>query len=129
MPATLKVDPQRRTVLSVFHGRVTGEDLIRHQDVIVADPHFQANFADIVDFSAVSLADVDDKMLTTLAGTRSIFAADVPHVIVAPTDLPHEVALKYREFARQTRHNLHVVRTVSEARRLLEDLGYRLGSE
>lgn len=129
MPATLKVDPQRRTVLSVFHGRVTGEDVVRHQDVIAADPHFQPSFADIADFSAVSFAEVDDKALSTLAGTRSIFAHDVPHVIVAPADLPYEAALKYREFARQTRPNLHVVRTLSEARQLLESLGYRLTSE
>jgi hypothetical protein len=129
MPATLKVDPQRRTVLSVFHGRVTGKDVVRHQDVIAADPHFQPSFADIVDFSAVSITDVDDKALSTLAGTRSIFDDGVPHIIVAPANLPYEAATKYREFARQSRPNLHVVRTLREAQELLDGLGYRLMSK
>ncbi len=129
MPATLKVDPQRRTVLSVFHGRVTGDDIVKHQNVIAADPHFQANFADIVDFSAVSVTEIDDKALGTLAGKHSIFDDGVPHVIVAPANLPFAAAMKYRDLSRQSRPNLHVVRTLGEARQLLDQLGYRLTSD
>ena len=129
MPATLKVDPQRRTVLSVFYGQVTSMDVLLHQSVILADPHFQPNYADVTDFSSVSMTVVDDSVLTTLAASRSIFDGDAPHVIIAPADLPYETALKYRELARQSRPHLHVVRTMGEARELLDKLGYRLMSE
>ncbi len=115
MPAVLKVDPQRRIVFSTFHGDVSGEDILRHGKVILADPHFQSNFADVVDFSSISIANVDDTALKTLAGTQSIFERGVPHVIIAPADLPYEMAVKYRDIAQKSRPNLHVVRTVAEA--------------
>jgi hypothetical protein len=60
-----------------------------------------------------------------LAGTRSIFDAHVPHVIVAPGDMSHDLASKYRDLARQSRPNLHIVRTLDEARELLDKLGYQ----
>ncbi len=126
MPAVLKVDPQRRIVLSTFHGHVTSEDVLRHQGLVLADPHFQSNFADVVDLSAISVAEVDNAALKTLAGTRSIFEPHVPHVIIAPADLPYEMAVQYRQLAQTSRPNLHVVRTPAEARELLDRLGYRL---
>jgi hypothetical protein len=124
MPAVLKIDPQRRIVVSAFFGYVTGPDLLSQQSKILDDPHFQSNFADLTDLSLVSVADIDDGVLTKLAGTRSVFDSDVPHVIVAPADLPYEKAVKYRELARDSRRNLHVVRTLGEARELLAKLGY-----
>ena len=129
MPAVLKIDPLRRIALSTFHGYVTGQDVISHQSVLLADPRFQSDFADVVDLSSVSGTAVDDSALGTLAGSASIFDADVPHVVIAPADLPHELALKYRELARRSRPNLHVVRTLDDARALLERLGYRLTDE
>jgi hypothetical protein len=126
MPIVLKIDPQRRIVSSTFHGRVTSEELLRHRRTIIADPHFQKNFADVVDLSAVSIMAVNDAAMGTLAAGRSAFDDGVPHIIIAPVDLPHELAVKYRDLARQSRPNLHVVRTVVEARELLESLGYQL---
>ena len=124
MPAVLKIDPQRRIVVTAFFGYVRGEDVLGQQKRILDDPHFQPAFADVVDLSSVSVAAIDDSVLKTLAGTKSIFDDGVPHVIVAPADLPHERALKYQEVARDSRRNLHVVRTLGEARELLEKLGY-----
>jgi hypothetical protein len=126
MPIVLKIDPQRRIVSSTFHGQVTSEELLRHRRTITADPHFQADFADVVDLSAVSIVAVNDFTLGTLAADRSVFDDGVPHIIIAPVDLPHELALKYRDLAKQTRPNLHVVRTIAEAQKLLESLGYQL---
>ncbi len=126
MPAVLKIDPQRRIVLTTFHGHVTGEDLVRQQAVILADPRFETSFADVVDFSSVSVAAIDESALTSLAGTSSIFGPNVPHVIVAPADLQYELAVKYRVLTQKSRPNLHVVRTLAEAQQLLDGLGYRL---
>ncbi len=126
MPAVLKVDPQRRIVLSTFHGHVTSEDMLRQQEVIQTDPHFQSNFADVVDLSSMSVPDVDEAALRSLAGSRSIFDPGVPHVVIAPADVPYEMALKFRDLARKSRPNLHVVRTLADAQEILEKLGYRL---
>jgi hypothetical protein len=129
MPAVLKVDPRRRIVLSGFYGNVTAQDILRHQAVILADPHFRPDFADVVDLSSASGAFVDESALAALAGTKSIFDPDVPHVIVVLADLMWEVAVKYRDLVRETRPNLHVVRTLTEARELLDKLGYRFMPE
>lgn len=126
MPAVLKIDPQRRIALSTFHGYVTGADVLRHRSVILADPYFEPSFADVVDLSGISFADVDESVLKTLAGAGSVFAPETPHVIIAPGDLPHEIALKYRDLAQHSRPNLHVVRSLAEARELLHKLGYVL---
>ena len=126
MPAVLKIDPQRRIVSSTFHGQVTSEEVLLHQRAITADPYFQPDFADVVDLSAVASLTVNDSALGALAGGRSVFNEDAPHVIIAPVDLPYKTAIKYRDLARQTRKNLHVVRTLAEAQDLLESLGYQL---
>ncbi len=74
----------------------------------------------------MSVADVPEAALRTLAGTRSIFDSGVPHVIIAPADLLCELALKFRDLAQKSRPNLHVVRTLADAQEILNGLGYRL---
>ena len=124
MPAVLKIDRRRRIVSSTFLGLLTGDELLRHQQAIVADPDFRPGFADLVDLSAVT--DVDERCLTLLADSKSVFDPAAPHVVVAASDVPHNLALQYRNLARISRPNLHVVRTMAEARELLQRLGYRI---
>lgn len=111
---------------STFFGEVTGQDLLQHRARIKADPLFDPAFAEIVDFSGVSMVSVTELALNALAGTESLFGKDVPHVVVTPADLPMSMALKYRDSVRETRPNFHVVRTVEEAQQLLHQLGYSL---
>ena len=124
MPAVLKIDRQRRIVSSTFFGDVSGSDLLHHRDRIKADPEFSSNFAEIVDFSGVSMLSVTKSALSMLASTESLFDKDVPHVVVTPADLPMSLALEYRDKVRETRPNFHVVPTIDEARKLLRQLGY-----
>ncbi len=126
MPAVLKIDARRRIVSTTFHGQVTTEELVRHGETILANARFRNDFADLIDLSSVSITAINEDALRALATGPSIFGPDVPHVIIAPTDLPHELAMKYRDLSRQTRPNLHVVRTLQEARDLLARLGYEL---
>ena len=126
MPAVLKIDRQRRIVSSTFFGDVTGEELLRHRDRILADPDFDPQFAEVVDFSAIKAMTVPPDALAKLASTESLFSKDALHVVVTPADLPLAMALQYREQVRKTRPNFHVVRTIAEARELLHELGYNL---
>src|SRR5260370_211430 len=112
MPAVLKIDPQRGVVCSTFHGQVTDEQLLQHRARIQADPHFNPDFAEIVDFSAALPGSISDGTLATLAGSKSLFSESVPHVIVAPAELPFVLAERYREFARGSGRSLFVVRSL-----------------
>jgi hypothetical protein len=126
MPAVLKIDRQRRVVSSTFYGNVTGDDLLRHGARIKADPEFNPAFAEIVDFSGIHAITVPPEALERLASTESLFHHDAPHIVVTPADLPMNLALQYRDRVRETRPNFHVVRTVAEAKELLQRLGYDL---
>lgn len=110
--------------MSTFYGEVTGENLLQHRATIVADPEFNPDFAEIVDFSAVNLVSVPESALAQLALSESVFHRHVPHVVVTPAALPAGLALKYRDIARDSRPNFYVVRTLDEARALLQKLGY-----
>lgn len=111
---------------STFFGNVTGDDLLRHGARIKADPEFNPEFAEIVDFSGIRAINIPQEALAELASTESLFSKDAPHVVVTPADLPRSMAMKYREQVRETRPNFHVVRTIAEARDLLHELGYNL---
>ena len=120
MPVVLKIDPRRRVVDSAFYGKVTDEELLGHRSTIASDPHFNPNFSEIVDFTAVTHLEVSDATLAAMANTQSLFSDSVRHIVVAPADLAFHLAGKYKLFARDTRHNLLVVRTRVEAYRLLD---------
>lgn len=121
MPNVLKIDVRRKLVYSSFYGDVTGPELMAHGPRILAEPYFNANYDEIVDFSDVRQTLVNEGTLAAMAGAKSIFSSGSLHIIVAPSDLPFEMAQKYQELAQRTRANLFVVRTLAEAYNLLQD--------
>jgi hypothetical protein len=121
VPSVLKIDVRRKLVYSSFYGDVTGPELIAHGPRILAEPYFRASYDEIVDFSDVRQTLVNEATLAAMAGAKSIFSAESIHIVVAPSDLPFEMARKYQELAQRTRANLFVVRTLSEAYDLLQE--------
>lgn len=119
MPAVVKIDRQRKLVCSTFYGEVNDEELLRHRLAIAADPDFDPDFSEIVDFSGVTLPAISESTLAAMAGLKSVFSESVPHVVVAPADLPFQLARRYQGLARATRPNLFVVRSLQEAYKLL----------
>ena len=119
MPAVLKIDPQRRIVLSTFYGEVTGAELLRHRETIATDPDFDPNFADVVDFTGVTHTAFSEKTVVALAASPSLFDPASPHVIVAPNDLPFQLAMRFREIAGSGRQIVKIVRSMQEAYEML----------
>lgn len=120
MPSVLKIDLRRRLVYSSFYGKVTGDELASHSHRILADPYFSADFDEIVDFTDVRQTLVNEATLAAMAGARSIYGPSSLHIVIAPSDLPFDLAVRYQKLAQQTRPNLFVVRTTEEAYRLLD---------
>ena len=119
MPAVLKIDRRRRLVSSSFYGEVTSSDLLTHAQSIRSDTEFDPAFDELVDFSAVKQTQISEATLAALAGSKSLYSDSSLHVIVAPEDMPHELATRYQVMARATRPNLYVVRNLAEAYELL----------
>jgi hypothetical protein len=119
MPVVLKIDPQRRVVYSAFYGKLSEAEVIDHRMQIAADPDFKPHFSEIVDFSAVTEAEISDATLGALAANPSLYDASVLHIVVAPAEPLFQVANKYKQLAEASRPNLFVVRTRAEAYQLL----------
>jgi len=121
MPVVLKIDPHRKVVYSAFYGEVTDAEVLGHGKAISSDPDFNPDFSEIVDFSSVTNAAISESTLAALAANPSLFKSSVVHVVVAPNDALFQLVSKYKDFAQSSRPNLFVVRTRSEAYRLLPD--------
>lgn len=119
MPVVLKIDPQRKVVYSTFYGEVTDAEILGHGKAIASDPDFNPEFSEIVDFTSVTNAAVSESTLAALAADPSLFKSSVVHIVVAPNDALFQLVSKYKDFAQSSRPNLFVVRTRSEAYRLL----------
>jgi hypothetical protein len=120
MPVVLKIDSRREVVYSSFYGRVTGDELVNHRSTIAADPDFNRNFNEIVDFVDVIELVISDQTLQGMAGTESLFSDSALHIIVAPEDLEFQLASKFKLLAQETRPGVRIVRTRAEAYRLLK---------
>ena len=119
MPVVLKIDPQRRVVYSAFYGRITDAELSGHRSAIARDPDFNPQFSDIVDFSAVTETNISEQTIAQMAASTSLFRSSVQHIIVASGEPMQSLAKKFKQFARDSRPNFHVVRTRAEAYKLL----------
>ena len=119
MPVILKIDPRRRVVYSTFYGRLTDQEILDHRSSIASDSNFNREFSEIVDFSAVTEVAVSESTLARLAGTQSLYSPSVQHIVVAPDNTTSKLANHFKELAKQSRPNLHVVRSRAEAYKLL----------
>ena len=119
MPVVLKIDARRKVVYSAFYGKIDDAQVAGHRSAIASDPDFSPDFNEIVDFTAVTAADLSESTLAAMAQEASLFSDSVLHIVVAPADLLFHLAGKYKGFARTSRRNLFVVRTRAEAYQLL----------
>jgi hypothetical protein len=122
--AVLKIDRQRRIVISTFFGAVTDELLLRHGKTIAEHEDFDPSFADIVDFTGAQTGAIAEATLQSIAQAKSLFKPDVPHVIIAPSNEMAVVARKYQQITAASRPKLFVVRTLKEGYQLLALQGY-----
>jgi hypothetical protein len=106
-------------VYSTFYGKITDQELLEHGSTIASDPDFNRDFSEIVDFSAVTEPNISEAALSRMAGSQSLYSESVLHIVVAPADLAFQLASQFKTFAKETRHNLLVVRTRAEAYKLL----------
>jgi hypothetical protein len=119
MPVVLKIDPHRKVVYSAFYGEVTEAEVLGHGNAISSDPDFNPDFSEIVDFSSATNAAISESTLAALAANPSLFKSSVVHIVVAPGEALFQLVSKYKDLAQSSRPNLFVVRTRSEAYRLL----------
>ena len=119
MPVVLKIDTRRQVVYSAFYGKITDQEMLSHRSRIAGDADFQPRFSEIIDFSAVTDADVSEQTVAALAANPSLYSEAALHIVVAPEDSFFRLASKFKELARSSRPNFFIVRTRAEAYQLL----------
>ncbi len=119
MPVVLKIDPRRHVVYSAFYGMISDEEVLSHRSRIASEPDFQPHFSEIIDFSAVTRADVSEQTVAALAANPSLYGESAIHIVVAPDDSVFRMASKFKQLARSSRPNFFIVRTRAEAYQLL----------
>ena len=125
MPVVLHIDVAKRVVISEFSGEVTNEEFMRQTSLIQSHPDFNPHFSEIVDFTAVTRTSLSTETIWTMATTKSLFLPTAKHIVIAPADFAFGLARMFQTLAEDSRPNLKVVRSRSEAYRLLglEDQG------
>jgi hypothetical protein len=119
MPVVLKIDTRRKVVYSAFYGKISDIELAGHRSAIASDPHFNPDFNEIVDFTAVTEAAVSEQTLAAMAANPTLYSASTLHIVIAPADGLFQLASKYEGLARHSRPNFFVVRSRDEAYKLL----------
>ncbi len=74
----------------------------------------------IVDITGVTKFDVSSHVVRQLAGTAPAIPAPQMRIFVAPSPVVYGMARMFQTLGEETRSNLHIVRTLDEAYRLLE---------
>ena len=122
MPVVLKIDSRRKVVYSAFYGKITDAELLKHRSAIVADPDFNPDYSEIVDFSAVTEADISHATLAAMASVPSLYNRSVMHIVVAPSAALVQMVSKFKDLALSSRPNLILVQTRDEAYERLRKL-------
>jgi hypothetical protein len=91
MPACYKIDKQRRLVMSTAYGTVSREDLLDHQNKLLADPDFDPTFSQLSDFGHMTKLEVTAADIRVFA-ERNIFAPEARRAFVVPDDVAFGLA-------------------------------------
>jgi hypothetical protein len=120
MPTSFEIDTKRRLVISSGSGRVVVEEMIEHQRRLQADPRFQPDFSQLVDFTGTEKVDISPQDVARLA-ELALFAPTARRAIIAANPLVFGFSRMYgmfRELAGEK--GIRVFRTREEAMRWID---------
>lgn len=115
MPASYKIDKERRLVLTTAWGVFTLADAVSHQQKLGKDPDFASSFSQIADFTQVTEFDVTADDIHRFAQS-SIFSPTSRRAILMPNEAGFGVGRMY-EILRglEGEKGIRVIRTLDEA--------------
>ena len=115
MPASYKVDKERRLVMSCGSGALTREDILGHQERLSKDPDFDPDFSQLADVTQVTKVELSTQDMQTIS-QRHLFSRHSRRAILVKNDLQFGLARMievYRESVDET--GLRVFRDINEA--------------
>ena len=119
MSVQLTIEVSQQLVICTFTGELSDADLLGVRSLIRSHPEFNASFSEILDFSGVTVVNVSTSAIQHGSERESNFSLTSKHVLVAPQNVVFGLARMSQVFAEKARPNVHVVRTIEEARKFL----------
>ena len=120
MGFVLDFDAKNNILRVTLEGRLTDAILLEGYAAAVRYVASHGPCRGITDVSQVTKFDVSNDTIKQLAGTSPAFPTAYMRVFVAPKDFVYGMARMFQILGGETRPNLHIVRTMGEAYRLLQ---------
>ncbi|MGB2606298.1 MAG: hypothetical protein WBC78_22015 [Candidatus Sulfotelmatobacter sp.] len=120
MSIVVEFDAKNNVLRGTVHGPMTGATLL---DFYAAATEYMASHPPcrgILDFSQVTEFEVSPHAIRQVAAAPPAFPAGYMRVVVVPIDFIFGLARMFQMLGEKTRPDLHVVRTLDEAYRLLQ---------
>ena len=120
MSIVVEFDAKNNILRGTVHGPMTGAILL---DFYAAATEYMASHPPcrgILDFSKVTEFEVSAHAIRQVAAAPPAFPTGYMRVIVVPIDFIFGLARMFQMLGEKTRPDLHVVRTLDEAYRLLQ---------
>jgi hypothetical protein len=97
MAYNYEIDKVRRIVITSAWDVVTGAQVLEHRDRLTADPDFNPDLFQLVDFSRVTKFEMDAETVAELS-VGDLFSSKSRRAFVAPTPLGHGMARMFISF-------------------------------
>jgi len=114
MPATYRIDVERRLVLTRVWGVFTTQDLFDHYNSLAADPAFDPTFSQLADLRDVEREELGRPLIRRHALER-LFSPRAQRALVVSSADHYELARIYASFAQFASQNVHVFRDMHDA--------------
>lgn len=115
MAFSIRIDKQRKLVVSTFTGRFTPATIIDGRKALSEELDFDPSYAHILDLSRVTRVEIDNATVGQLSRDRTMFDKDSVQVIVAPEKLKFDFAKLFKTKSTTERPLLEVTRSLEAA--------------
>ena len=116
----LEFDAKNAVLRATVDGVVTDEGLVDCNATVARYYASHPPCRGIVDFSKVTKFEVSSETIRRLASGTPAIPTENVRVLVTPTDVVYGMARMFQVLGEKTRPDLHVVRTLEEAYKLLQ---------
>lgn len=115
MPATYKIDKEKRLVLTTIWGVFSFSDAVAHKDKLLRDPDFERTYSQITDLTQVTEWAASNEEVRAFA-KFNVFSPESRRAIIAPGDLKFGMARMFATLRElQGEKGIAVFRTLEEA--------------
>jgi len=118
IPVEHVVYPGKKLVMVKFGNYLGVRDIERYAILLKADPQFRADFAEIVDLTAVEQLDLQADDFMKLADHVDPFAVDARRAFVARTSMQQHAARMHKIL--RSKQNIEIFSSVAAAERWVE---------